>query len=133
MSKVRLYALLAASIILAWYPSVPTFGQNPDDSSAPEAGSDEDSTSIASTEPLEEELVVIGSHIRGISAGGFRFLRQARDGYDDCESLGRHQPVPPDSAVRPLRRPYSQPAASVADAGGQRVRTERREIRTDHH
>ncbi len=70
MSKVRLNALLAASIILAWYPSVPTFAQNPDDSSAPETGSGEDPGSIANTEPLEEEVVVIGSHIRGISAGG---------------------------------------------------------------
>lgn len=70
MSKVRLNALLAASIILAWYPSVPTFAQNPDDSSAVEAGSSEDSTSIANVEPLEEEVTVIGSHIRGISAGG---------------------------------------------------------------
>lgn len=70
MSKVRLNALLVASIILAWYPSVPTFAQNPDDSSAPETGSGEDPASVASTEPLEEELVVIGSHIRGISAGG---------------------------------------------------------------
>ena len=69
MSKVRLNTLLAASVIVILYTVTPASAQNPSDSSALEAGPGEDSSSIANAEPLEE-VVVVGSHIRGIASGG---------------------------------------------------------------
>ena len=69
MSKVRLKTLLTASIIVMLYTGTPASAQNPSASSALEAHQGEDSTSIANAEPLEE-VVVVGSHIRGISSGG---------------------------------------------------------------
>ncbi len=60
MSKVRLKTLLAASIIVVSYTSTPASAQD---------ANGEDSTSNANAELLEE-VIVVGSHIRGISPGG---------------------------------------------------------------
>ncbi len=60
MSTVRLKTLLAASIIVVSYTSTPASAQD---------ANGEDSTSNANAEPLEE-VIVVGSHIRGISPGG---------------------------------------------------------------
>ena len=56
MPKVRLKTFLAASIIGILYTSTPASAQNPN-------GED------ANAEPLEE-VIVVGSHIRGIASGG---------------------------------------------------------------
>ncbi|WP_231757339.1 TonB-dependent receptor plug domain-containing protein [Microbulbifer elongatus] len=64
MSKVRFNALLTASMAVVSYTSIPTLAQ---DQSGAEQGEKPDAS--ANVEPMEE-VVVIGSNIRGIAAGG---------------------------------------------------------------
>ncbi len=64
MSKVKLNTLLTASIAFISYVSTPAFAQNPNVSTQVE-----DSVSNADGLPMEE-VIVIGSNIRGIAVGG---------------------------------------------------------------
>ena len=68
MSKVRPNAFLAAGIIVMLCTSTPASAQNPNASSTLETRQSEDSGSIPNAEPLDE-IIVIGTHIRGISLG----------------------------------------------------------------
>lgn len=69
MSKVRLNTLLAASVAIILYASTPASAQDASASSATEARQGKESTPLSNVAP-EEEVVVIGSHIRDPAAGG---------------------------------------------------------------
>lgn len=64
MSKVRLNTLISTSVAVVSYAVIPVFAQ-----SSNVSGQGADSVTTAKAKPMEE-VVVIGSHIRGIAAGG---------------------------------------------------------------